>query len=157
MRSVSASPVHGPRVIGRRFTQMNADLGCVARVPHETDLLSRTTLCLFCKTLTPTRPHPESPRSPPQADERGEGPAPLQLRVSEEDQLLVGVAGLRDDRTLTDPIAQTCHLDRVRRSATPEEEWRDPEDASSAMPRRGVLPRLRVLSFCPGSDVSRYA
>jgi hypothetical protein len=54
--------------------------------------------------------------------------------------------------------ASACHLDRARRSMrrgpqqpgfgllgwSTEGEWRDPEDASSAMPIRGVLPKPRV-------------
>ena len=32
-----------------------------------------------------------------------------------------------------------CHLDRLRGSLRPEEEWRDPEEVSSAMLMQGVL------------------
>jgi hypothetical protein len=38
-----------------------------------------------------------------------------------------------------------CLLDRRRRSFATEAEWRDPEDASSAMPRQGVLTIQEVL------------
>src|SRR5258708_10132855 len=47
-------------------------------------------------------------------------------------------------------IKSTCHLDQARRSQQSwrtEGAWRDPEGASSAMPTRGVLPKLRALLF----------
>lgn len=44
-------------------------------------------------------------------------------------------------------LARRCHLDRARRSEATEDEWRDPEDASPAMPIRGVLSRRRML-YC---------
>jgi hypothetical protein len=39
-----------------------------------------------------------------------------------------------------DPTRWTCHLDRRRRSAATEEEWRDPEDVGAALLMQGVLP-----------------
>ncbi len=42
-------------------------------------------------------------------------------------------------------IPAPCHLEQARRSVATEGASKDPENASSAMPIRGVLPRLRVL------------
>src|SRR5262249_23137675 len=40
-----------------------------------------------------------------------------------------------------------CHLDRARRRAATEWEWRDPEDVCAKMPIQGVFPRLSPRQF----------
>src|SRR5260370_42605792 len=59
-------------------------------------------------------------------------------------------------------IASVCHLDRSATEILPLQaifgaEWRDPEQASSAMQLQGVLPTLPVATRLGPSDSGDYA
>src|SRR5262249_18515249 len=52
-------------------------------------------------------------------------------------------------RSLFGPhAAESCHLDRLRGSVATKEEWRDPDDMSSATAIRGVLTKRLLLNLC---------
>src|SRR5215470_6020200 len=68
----------------------------------------------------------------------------LKSRVLQSGFLLI-TARLATNFMRASTIIESCHLDRSRRRAAPEAEWRDPDNVSSTMQIRGIRPSAQRL------------